>query len=195
MVERRRLAVLTQYRDVPGFIGYRVGDDGSVWTLWVNPGCKQVGYMGSEWRPLQISTRPNDNYRVVGLRRCLNGSDLSDGWKFVTRLVHVLVLESFVGPRPVAYDACHNNGNPSDCRLINLRWDTRKGNMRDATKHGRTLRGSRNPNCKLSDLQVKLVRSMRQTGMTQQQVADSVGVSFQLISKIDRGLAWGWLEN
>ena len=27
-----------EYRDVPGWPGYRVGDDGSVWSLWKRRG-------------------------------------------------------------------------------------------------------------------------------------------------------------
>lgn len=50
--------------------------------------------------------------------------------------VHVLVLESFVGPRPDGMAACHNNGDPSDNRPTNLRWDTVGENNADLVRHG-----------------------------------------------------------
>ena len=39
--------------------------------------------------------------------------------------IHELVLEAFVGPRPLGLEACHGLGGPGDNRLANLRWDTR----------------------------------------------------------------------
>lgn len=51
--------------------------------------------------------------------------------------VHVLVLETFRGDRPSPrHDACHNDGNPGNNALANLRWDTRKENHRDLVRHG-----------------------------------------------------------
>lgn len=54
-------------------------------------------------------------------------------------LVHKLVLEAFVGPRPPGLEACHNNGDGMDNRLSNLRWDTHQANMDDQLKHGTRL--------------------------------------------------------
>lgn len=50
--------------------------------------------------------------------------------------VHALVLEAFVGPRPSGLEGCHNNGDPSDNNVSNLRWDSRSSNLRDAVRHG-----------------------------------------------------------
>lgn len=51
-------------------------------------------------------------------------------------LVHRLVLEAFTGQCPVGMEGCHNNGDPADNRLSNLRWDTKSGNQQDAVAHG-----------------------------------------------------------
>jgi hypothetical protein len=53
----------------------------------------------------------------------------------VKRYVHQLVLEAFVGPMPDGKEGCHNDGNPANNHVSNLRWDTRAGNMQDAVKH------------------------------------------------------------
>ena len=53
-----------------------------------------------------------------------------------TRLVHHLVLESFVGPRPQGQEACHWDGDASNNALSNLRWDSHKANEADKLRHG-----------------------------------------------------------
>ena len=53
-----------------------------------------------------------------------------------SQCVHKLVLLTFVGPAPDRHECCHNNGDPSDNRLENLRWGTRSENIRDAVRHG-----------------------------------------------------------
>lgn len=77
--------------------------------------------------------------------RILRGAQLADGKRrvplcrdggYVNRLVHVLVLEAFVGPRPPGLLACHNNDVPTDNRLDNLRWDTPSSNQYDKVAHG-----------------------------------------------------------
>lgn len=50
--------------------------------------------------------------------------------------VHRLVLRSFVGPCPDGMEGCHNDGNPANNSLSNLRWDTQSGNQRDRELHG-----------------------------------------------------------
>ncbi len=54
----------------------------------------------------------------------------------VTRYIHQLVLEAFVGPRPDRCEVRHLNGDRRDVRLANLRWGTRSENARDAVRHG-----------------------------------------------------------
>ena len=53
-----------------------------------------------------------------------------------TLRVHVLVAESFIGPRPDALEVCHNNGNHTDNRPENLRYGTHSDNMQDRRLHG-----------------------------------------------------------
>lgn len=53
-----------------------------------------------------------------------------------TRLVHHLVLEAFVGPRPVGTEGCHWDGDATNNRLGNLRWDSHIKNEADKARHG-----------------------------------------------------------
>lgn len=52
--------------------------------------------------------------------------------------VHVIVMLAFCGPRPAGMDICHNDGDATNNRLSNLRYDTRAANMEDMKRHGRS---------------------------------------------------------
>jgi hypothetical protein len=60
-----------------------------------------------------------------------------------TKRVHHAVLETFVGPRPDGMEGCHNDGDASNNRLVNLRWDTSSANTFDAIRHGTHLKTRR----------------------------------------------------
>lgn len=64
-----------------------------------------------------------------GVSLCLDG-------KVKGFYVHHLVAAAFIGPRPEGLDVCHNNGDQTDNRIENLRYDTVNGNMRDSIAHG-----------------------------------------------------------
>lgn len=72
---------------------------------------------------------------------------LSRDGKTEVALGYVLMLEAFVGPRPIGYQACHNDGDPSNNHLSNLRWGTPSENAMDAVIHGRH-RNARKTHCK-----------------------------------------------
>jgi hypothetical protein len=116
------------WKPIPGYEGlYDVSDLGRVRSLErVRPHWTGTGTISSPAQMLRLPIRP-DGYRKVQLSR--NG-------KARHHTVHSLVLEAFIGPRPANFDACHNNGDGSDNRLVNLRWDTKSANTLDTVKHG-----------------------------------------------------------
>lgn len=65
----------------------------------------------------------------------------------MSRYVHHLVLEAFTGPQPEGMECCHNNGNPADNTVENLRWDTASSNGYDRVRHG-THPASKKTHCK-----------------------------------------------
>jgi hypothetical protein len=69
---------------------------------------------------------------------------LSNSGRRVTRSVHRLVLDAFVGFRPDGMEGCHRDGEPSNNRLSNLRWDTVSENHLDTVRHGNNFRSRRN---------------------------------------------------
>lgn len=148
------------YKPIPDYPGYRIGDDGSVWTCWkrvgLGTGFGTRSVMGDEWRRLlgTLSTNQTGHW-AVSLSR--NGNKR-------TRYVHRLVLEAFVGPCPDGMECCHNDGNPRNNRLDNLRWDTRKANAIDSVNHGTMPRGETHCSAKLSAERVKAIRADYEAG-------------------------------
>lgn len=63
------------------------------------------------------------------------------------RVIHQLVAEAFIGARPEGLDVCHNDGDKTNNRADNLRYDTRSENILDAVRHG-THYLSRQGECK-----------------------------------------------
>jgi len=88
---------------------------------------------------------------------------LSKDGKACVALIHRLVLEAFVGPCPIAMEACHANGRRDDARLENLRWDTRKRNHADRWAHGTMLIGEKTNSVKLTATQVLAIRASKET--------------------------------
>ena len=56
-------------------------------------------------------------------------------------------------------ERCHDNGQKTDCRLSNLRWDTPKNNSADRVRHGTAHVRSRCHNAKLTEDQVRAIRA------------------------------------
>lgn len=54
----------------------------------------------------------------------------------VSKNIHTLVAEAFIGPRPDGFDVCHNNGDRFDNRPGNLRYDSHSNNQKDMVRHG-----------------------------------------------------------
>jgi hypothetical protein len=52
------------------------------------------------------------------------------------RLVHRLILETFRGACPEGQEGLHNDGDPGNNWVANLRWGTRSENVLDAVRHG-----------------------------------------------------------
>ncbi len=116
--------------DFMGLLGYRVGDDGSVWT-------KKNGKWGyGEWR---IKKATGDPTRAAG-RSYLHMSFRTADGKPATFFVHKLVLLAFHGPGRQGMETRHLDGNPKNNCTENLRWGTRAENGKDRIRHRVTVR-------------------------------------------------------
>jgi hypothetical protein len=95
-----------EYRDIPGFPGYRVGSDGSIWS-----NCGTGLNRGTvPWAQKKLHA---DGGGYPKASFCVGG-------KSFRRRVHRAVLEAFVGPAPPGAVCRHLDGNPVNNRLENL---------------------------------------------------------------------------
>jgi hypothetical protein len=153
------------WRPIPGFVGiYEISDFGEIRRL--------KGGSGAITGRIQKANPNRDGYPRAYLKNAPNAP--------VYKLVHVLVCEIFIGPRPPGMESCHFDGDPSNCALTNLRWDTPLANAADKRRHGKVYSGEHHANSKLTDAQVRELRVApgsqraiaRQFGITQQTVSD-----------------------
>ena len=131
-------------KQIPGFTNYFVTTDGKVFS-------EAMQYRQKEKKLRRLSLWKCAGYWAVHLTK--------DGIQ-LKRLVHRLVLETFVGQSPDGYQCRHLNGDRSDNRLENLRWGTRSENQMDRLLHGTSNNGERHPNNKLTSEQVLEIRRL-----------------------------------
>lgn len=113
--------------------------------------------------------------------------------KGMHRYVHRLVAEAFIGPRPDGMWVCHVDGNPSNNRADNLRYDTAQNNEADKRRHG-TRRSKDSHYAVLTELQVRAIRELHPK-FSQSQLAKIFTVSQPTISRIISGFCWNDIGN
>lgn len=167
-----------EYKDIPGYPGYRVGDDGSVWSQ------RRTRRTG-EWRQLKPWASKSTGRLIVSLWP-------ERGHRLKKWQVHRIVLLAFVGPCPTGKEVCHEDGDHTDNRLANLRYDTHVANESDKVRHGRKLLGDRHPVAKLNIEMVRAIRLLLPVH-TLIALADRFGVSKKTIWNVKTGRAWRWV--
>lgn len=159
---------------------------------------------GERWRKIvefpdyEVSTF--GRVRRIGAKRFLRQAprpgryphlrvELRKGGRLYWRTVHVLVLIAFVGPpEPGKETACHNDGNPANNRLDNLRWDTQKANMEDMVRHGTRISGER---CHFAKITEEVVVRIRQVvGKSTREIGREFGISQSTVSMIRTRRIW-----
>lgn len=121
---------------VPGYEGYyEVSDLGGVRSV-----DRLVGHPAGTRRALGQMLHPSVAHGTGYLR--VNLTDPADSRRR-TRHVHTLVLTAFMGTRPDGAVACHCDGDRTNNRLSNLRWDTPASNNADTVRHGTHRQASR----------------------------------------------------
>lgn len=157
--------------------GYRICDGGTVWTRRV---LGSHGCLGP-WRIVHQSVLPRTGYLQVRIHTDSGSRRL---------YVHRLVLEVFVGPCPPDCECCHNDGDPTNNFVSNLRWDTRAENLADRLRHGKIPKGQGHRLAKLSESDVREIFRLARQGKTLDQIAAAFGVSFQNVSRILNREMW-----
>lgn len=157
------------WKDIPGYEGkYQASTQGRIRSLdrlLGTPGKKGFKHMkGRILRP--GPTRTGHLYVVLG-----HGAAGSP--------VHTLVALTFLGPRPRGADVCHNDGDPTNNNIDNLRYDTRSNNILDVYKSGGRWR-----KLSLEDMRA-IIREPKSA--TCKELGVKYGVSAAVINKVRLG--------
>lgn len=120
-----------KWKPIPGFVGvYEVSNLGRIRSLDRSIRYKDGRVISCKGRILRPGRYGKHGHLHVSLWE-------NNKQKIVK--VHHAVLLAFRGLRVRNTEACHRDGDPSNNRLVNLRWDTRSSNNLDKRKHGTSL--------------------------------------------------------
>jgi hypothetical protein len=104
-----------------------------------------------------------------------------------TQLVSRLVLTTFDRESKPGELACHNDSNPTNNCLENLRWDTPTGNMRDRTARGLYKRGEDHH---AAIIPIELVDRLQAGLISPSQAAKETGYRYAHLWRIAKGKVW-----
>ncbi len=114
-----------------------------------------------------------------------------------SKSVHVLVLETFVGPRPPGMEACHfPDRSHRNNKLDNLRWDTVQANRDDMVFHGTRgivgdTKGELNGRALLTaDMVLEIRRRYAAGGCSHLSLARAYKVCESTVCKVINGDTW-----
>lgn len=155
---------MIEFREIPGFPEYLAASTGHIWSK------SRLDCLGRTWGGYWLKGKPaRSGHLRVGLYR---------RGKQVWRYIHRLVLESFAGSCPLGHETCHNNNDPTDNRVENLRWDTHLENFKDSVRAGTNklgrMLGESHPRHKLCEREVHQIRQLVTEGVSQQTIARKV---------------------
>lgn len=162
-----------EWRDVPGLRGYEVSNHGRI----------------RSWRQQGGGVRTSPRLRVLGVSGKGYLSWTTHGG--CRTYVHHVVAEAFLGTRPRGLYVCHNDGNPQNNHVCNLRYDTPSGNARDKNRHGSATLGERNSQSKLTESQVREALSSPESTY---KLGAKFGVSPVSITHVRQGKTWRHLQ-
>lgn len=159
-----------EYRDIPGFPGYRASSGGWIESI----------HIAGRWKVMK-GCRQKTGYIIITTK--VNGEKRNSS-------VHRMVCLGFHGPCPDGMLCCHNDGDATNNHPSNLRWDTDKGNHRDRAIHGRTARGSRQGCARLTEELIPVIRSLYEAGESARRIAKEMGVGKSTIERVVTRKLW-----
>lgn len=102
--------------------------------------------------------------------------------------IHRLVAQSFLGLSELTVN--HIDGDKTNNKLTNLEYLSNKDNLLHATEILKKRCGENHWNSKLTLDQVNEIRSLKDTGVTQQVIADKFNINRSFVSEIINRKKW-----
>lgn len=158
-----------------------------------------------EWR--SVPSAPEymvSNFgRILGPRgRILRAHVIKGGYHRVrlsgrNRLVHVVVAEAFIGPKPLGSEVNHRNGDKADNALSNLEYVSPKQNVRHSLDvlGVRRARGTRNGQARLTEREVREIRALYARGHSKSALARRMGVWPSTVARVISGERWSHVKD
>lgn len=159
---------MAQFREIPGFPVYEISEFGTVRN-------KETGTV--------LRCGINNGYPQISL---VSGSER------LTRKINRLVAITFIGEPPTPkHLAAHNDGNPFNNHVSNIRWATSAENAADKkihkTVHHLIADGETNSNSKLTAEQVQEIRKSNKRA---KELAEIYGIKRNSIYGIKKYVTW-----
>jgi hypothetical protein len=110
----------------------------------------------------------------------------------VTRLVHSLVADAFVGRKPKGLQVNHKDTNKANNDYRNLEYKTCAENIEHAVKHGLRApkHGTLNGCAKVVEKDIEDIRKRYAGGETQREIGEDYGMTQANVSEIVRRRTW-----
>jgi len=159
--------MIVMIKVIKGCPNYSITDSGQVWS-----------HISNKWLKPFVSNGYSRVHLGLGNKKS----------------IHRLVLETFVGPCPENMECCHNNGDKSDNRVENLRWDTKSNNSKDDIRHGihtgLVYKGEKHYRSKLTNKDIMKIRRLSKKGYKQKYIAKLFGICRGHVSQIILRKRW-----
>jgi len=159
------------HKKLKGFSKYLVYDDGRIY------GCYR-----------KVFLKP-DKVKKGHLRVCLTDDNSNKLHYFIHRLVAMVFISN---PKNLPF-VCHNDSNPENNNVDNLRWDNASGNMQDRLRLGRYANqvGENNYSAKLKEKEVVKIKKLLKYLSPYRIFKNKLfNISYGTLCDIQRGKSW-----
>ena len=169
-----------QWKPVVGWEGwYEVSDMGRVRRVAPGRGVSQVG------RVMTTALNPKTRYASVHLQRPGANARV---------MVHSVVMQAHVGPRPAGCEVNHIDGNRANNRVTNLEYVTHRQNAEHAVRLRLIPAGEDSASALLTAEQVRAIRELLPK-FTNMALGRIFKVNRETIRAIRTGRSWARADN
>ena len=128
---------------------------------------------------------------------CWLWRDACDNWGYGhfyiggrSNQAHRVMYDLVYGPIPEGRVICHRCDVPNCVRPSHLFAGTQRDNIQDAKRKGRVPHGERHWQARLTETDVKRIRSLVESGQSQREVAAQFGIGHVEVSRIVHRRRW-----